>query len=255
MKNKSINNDSHLIGLIKESIIFETKKQSLAESLLDKFRMFENKFKSFDNNTDKIGFNTLIKQFEDFVNLFQDDVRRMARQSDMFEQRNRRKLMEGSKYIEENFPDYKKFLTRFLNCENSQQCLFLTNKFVDECQMFIRNVKKELTSNASVTSSSNQTSDPSGTNVVKISVNNVLDFLNNKPISDVINILAEISKRNIKPKSLYLYLKNIINKYHKLLGNNINLKKLGNNKVLLKIKHPNANDLILDMKDEVASKA
>ena len=251
MKNKSINNDSHLIGLIKESIIFETKKRSLAESLLDKFRMFENKFKSFDNNTDKIGFNTLINQFEDFINLFQDDVRRMARQSDMFEHRDRRKLMEGSKYIEENFPDYKKFVTRFLNCENSQQCLFLTDKFFDECQMFIRNVKKELTSNAS----SNRTSDLSGTNVVKISVNNVLDFLNNKPISDVIDILAEISKKNIKPKSLYLYMKNIINKYHKLLGDNINLKKLGNNKVLLQIKHPNANDLILDMKDEVANKA
>jgi hypothetical protein len=45
MKNKLITNDSYIRKLIKESIIFNTKKQSLAQALSDNFRMFENKFK------------------------------------------------------------------------------------------------------------------------------------------------------------------------------------------------------------------
>jgi hypothetical protein len=251
MKNKLITNDSYIRRLIKESIIFNTKKQSLAQVLSDNFRMFENKFKSFDN---KIDFDKLIKQFEEFIYLFQEDVRRMARQSDMFEQRGRRNLMEGSKYIEENFPDYKKFMNRFLNCGNSQECLFLTNRFVDECQMFIKNVKKQ----------TNNPETKKGSTRIELKLRDVpklLDSMSDR--SDfkdiVLNIMATITGPGFLGKSpannIYIVLMYIIQKYDNLLGSSIDIKKISNGKFLLRINHPKATQIILDANKQEANKA
>jgi hypothetical protein len=251
MKNKLITNDSYIRRLIKESIIFNTKKQSLAQAFSDNFRMFENKFKSFD---DKIDFDRLIKKFEDFINLFQDDVRRMARQSDMFEQRGRRNLMEGSKYIEENFPDYKKFMNRFLNCENSQQCLFLTNRFVDECQYFISNVKKQI----------DNPETKKGSTRIELKLKDVpklLDSMSNRSnFKDIVlNILATVTGPGFLGKSpasnIYTVLMYIILKFDNLLGSSIDIKKISNGKFLLRINHPKANQIILDTNKQEANKA
>lgn len=143
MKNKPISNDLYIRKLIKESIIFNMKKQNLMEDFAFEIRGFKRKFESIPNQNYNATLQVLIK-FSNFINFFHDDVRKMVKDSRMFENINKIALMEDIIFLEENFPDYKKFMNRFLNCGNGQECLFLTNKFVDECEYFSKNMKKQI---------------------------------------------------------------------------------------------------------------
>lgn len=144
MKNKPISNDLYIRKLIKESIIFNIKKQNLMEDFAFEIRGFKRKFESIHNQNYNTTLQVLIK-FLNFINFFHDDVRKMVKDSRMFENVNKIALMEDIIFLEENFPDYKKFMDRFLNCGNGQECLFLTNKFVDECEYFSKKMKKQIT--------------------------------------------------------------------------------------------------------------
>ena len=142
MKNKLITNDSYIRKLIKESINYNIKKQNLMEDFEFEIRSFKQKFKSTHNQNSNAILQVIMK-FKNFINFFHDEVRKMVRDSHMFENVNKGTLVEDSRFVEENFPNYKKFMNRFLNCGNGQECLFLTNRFIDECDYFIKNMKKQ----------------------------------------------------------------------------------------------------------------
>ena len=145
-------------------------------------------------------------------------------------------------------------MNRFLNCENSQQCLFLTNRFVDECQYFISNVKKQI----------DNPETKKGSTRIELKLRDIpklLDSMSDR--SDfkdrVLNIMATVTGPGFLGKSpasnIYTVLMYIIQKYDNLLGSSIDIKKISNGKFLLKINHPKANQIILDANKQEANKA
>jgi hypothetical protein len=196
----------------------------------------------------------ILKQFESFINYFQVEVRKMARQSDMFEHNTKRTLLEDRRFVEENFPDYKRFMNRFLDCGNSQECLFLTNRFVGECDYFIKNMKKQIDNSKT----------KKGSTSVAFKLRDVPGLLNS--MSDrsdfkdrVLSIMASIAGPGFLGKSpannIYIVLMYIIQKYDNLLGYSISIKKISNGRFLLRINHPKAIPVILDTNKQEAYNA
>jgi hypothetical protein len=251
MKNKLITNDSYIRKLIKESIIFNTKKQNLMNWFEPTLKRFKDKLYETEDSTENL---RILRLLGHFIQDFHDNVRKMASQSDMFEHKNKRTLMEGSRFVEENFPDYKKFMDRFINCENSQQCLFLTNRFVDEFQYFISNVKKQI----------DNPETKKGSTRIELKLRDIpklLDSMSNRSnFKDIVlSIMASIAGPGFLGKSpasnIYTVLMYIIQKYDNLLGSSIDIKKISNGKFLLRINHPKANQIILDANKQEANKA
>lgn len=251
MKNKSNTNDSYIKNIIKESIIFNTKKQNLMKDFEYEIRKFKQKLfetKDSDENLRILG------RLKHFIEDFHNNVRKMARQSDMFEHKSKRTILEDKRFVEENFPDYKKFMNKFLDCQSSQECLFLTNKFFDEFEMFIRNVKKQITNpetKKGFTRIAYKLSDVSG--LLK-SMSNRSDFKDR-----VLSIMAGVAGPAFLGKSpgsnIYIVLMYIIQKYDNLLGSSIDIKKISNGRFLLRINHPKAIPVILDTNKQEAYNA
>lgn len=251
MKNKSNTNDSYIKNIIKESIIFNTKKQNLMEDFEYQIRRIKQKLSETNDSNESI---KILKQFENFINYFQVEVRKMASQSDMFEHKTKRTLLEDRRFVEENFPDYKKFMNKFLDCGNSQECLFLTNRFVGECDYFIKNMKKQI----------DNFKTKKGSTSVAFKLRDVPELLNS--MSDrsdfkdrVLNIMASIVGPGFLGKSpannIYIVLMYIIQKYDNLLGYSISIKKISNGRFLLRINHPKAIPVILDTNKQEAYNA
>lgn len=251
MKNKSNANDSYIKNIIKESIIFNTKKQNLMEDFEYQIRRIKQKLSETNDSNESI---KILKQFESFINYFQVEVRKMARQSDMFEHNTKRTLLEDRRFVEENFPDYKRFMNRFLDCGNSQECLFLTNRFVGECDYFIKNMKKQIDNSKT----------KKGSTSVAFKLRDVPGLLNS--MSDrsdfkdrVLSIMASIAGPGFLGKSpannIYIVLMYIIQKYDNLLGYSISIKKISNGRFLLRINHPKAIPVILDTNKQEAYNA
>ena len=251
MKNKSNTNDSYIKNIIKESIIFNTKKQNLMEDFEYQIRRIKQKLSETNDSNESI---KILKQFESFINYFQVEVRKMARQSDMFEHKSKKTILEDKRFVEENFPDYKRFMNRFLDCGNSQECLFLTNRFVGECDYFIKNMKKQIDNSKT----------KKGSTSVAFKLRDVPGLLNS--MSDrsdfkdrVLSIMASIAGPGFLGKSpannIYIVLMYIIQKYDNLLGYSISIKKISNGRFLLRINHPKAIPVILDTNKQEAYNA
>lgn len=249
MKNKSNTNDSYIKNIIKESIIFNTKKQNLMRDFEVEIRKFERKL---SDNQDFNEMNRILKQFEDYMHNFQIEVKRMVRESHMFEHRPKRALVEDARFVLENFPNYKRFIYRFLNCENSKDCLSLTNRFInDEFEPFTismkREIKKQIEKKDSERIEFKLRDVPSLLN----SMSNRSDF-RDRVLSIMANIVSPASLRKSPPNNIYIVLMYIIQKYDNLLGSSINIKKISNGRFVLRINHPKAHQVILDVnKQEV----
>ena len=251
MKNKSNANDSYIKNIIKESIIFNTKKQNLMEDFEYEIRKYKQKLFETENSDENL---RILGRLKHFIEDFHNNVRKMVRQSDMFEHKTKRTLLEDRRFVEENFPDYKRFMNRFLDCQSSQECLVLTNKFVNEFEMFIRNVKKQITNPET----------KKGSTSVAFKLRDVPELLNS--MSDrsdfkdrVLSIMASIAGPGFLGKSpannIYIVLMYIIQKYDNLLGYSISIKKISNGRFLLRINHPKAIPVILDTNKQEAYNA
>ena len=251
MKNKSIKNDSYIKNVIKESIIFNTKKQNLMKDFEHEIKRFKQKLSETEDSYER---SRILRLFGHFIQDLHSNVRKMARQSDMFEHKSKRTILENRRFVEENFPDYKKFMNKFLDCGSSQECLFLTKKFVDECEIFIRNIKKQIDNpeiKKGSTSIAFKLRDVPG---LLNSMSNRSDFKDR-----VLSIMASVASPGFLGKSpasnIYIVLMYIIQKYDNLLGSSISIKKISNGRFLLRINHPKAIPVILDTNKQEAYNA
>lgn len=242
MKNKSIKNDSYIKNIIKESIIFNTKKQNLMKDFEPTLKMFKEKLFETEDSDENL---RILRLLGHFIQDLHNNVRKMASQSDMFEHKSKRTILEDRRFVEENFPDYKKFMNKFLNCESSQECLFLTNRFVDEFDMFIRNIKKQIENPEIRKDSANTSFKLKDVPGLLKSMSDRSDF---KDI--ILSIMADIAGptylRKNPANTIYNVLMYIIQKYDNLLGSSISTKKISDGRFLLRINHKKAIPVILD---------
>lgn len=251
MKNKSIKNDSYIKNVIKESIIFNTKKQNLMEDFEYEIKRFKQKLSETEDSDENL---KILGRLKHFIQDFRNNVSRMVRESYMFEHNSKRTILEDRRFVEENFPDYKKFMNKFLNCESGQECWFLTNRFVDEIDMFIRNTKKQIENPEIRKDSANTSFKLKDVPVLLKSMSDRSDF---KDI--VLSIMADIAGptylRKNPANTIYNVLMYIIQKYDNLLGSSISIKKISNGRFLLRINRPKAIPVILDTNKQEAYNA